>query len=280
VSAARRGGFDRIVFHHDPDLDSGAIQFLSERIPNLELRQIPSPPESWTGLGPTARANLMRLRILREEGGVHLDMDTITLASFRPLLDTGFFCGTEAVVFSASLRGSRNPVKWACAIGKTCLRRICRWTPGGWRAFRKFERFFEHQPNNAVMGSVAHHPALTELASLAERRADLPGIRPKDIGVRLLQEFLATPAMSTRSDIELLDHRSFYPLPPDIAAHWFRTTSRLALQEMTSPQTRCVHWYASLVPRSSYATIDKSWIEANRDRIPLAGLIDRLDLPL
>lgn len=269
-----------MVFHHESDLDPTAIQFLSDRIENLELRQIPTYPDFRPGTGPTARSNLLRLRILRDEGGVYLDMDTLTVSSFAPLLDKGFFCGTEAVVFSAAMRRSRNPAKWAGAVGKAMARRICRWLPSGWRFFRKLEPFYEHRPNNAVLGAIAGHPVLSELVARSERRADRPGIRPKDIGVRLLQELLDEPVFMTRSDIERHGPDLFYPLPPDICAHWFRPTDRLSIHEMLSTHTRSVHWYASLIPSRIIQPVDKFWIEANRNRVPLARLISNLDLPL
>jgi hypothetical protein len=280
VSAAHRGEFDRVVFHHEADLDPTAIQFLSDRIENLELRQIPACSDSQPGMGPTARSNLLRLRILRDEGGVYLDMDTLTVSSFAPLLDKGFFCGTEAVVFSAAMRRSRNPAKWAGAVGKTMARRICRWLPSGWRFFRKLEPFYEHRPNNAVLGAIAGHPVLSELVARSERRAVLPGIRPKDIGVRLLQELLDEPVFMARSDIETHGPDRFYPLPPDICAHWFRSTDRLSIHEIIATETRSVHWYASLIPSRISQPVDKFWIEANRNRVPLARLVTELDLPL
>jgi len=99
-SAAARGGFERIVLHHSDDLDdtpwwgeaAATPGFSARRIDEAALfRASGADGEALFGVyrdleKPEARANMLRAAILAAEGGVYLDMDTITVASFEDLL--------------------------------------------------------------------------------------------------------------------------------------------------------------------------------------------------
>ena len=53
----------------------------------------------------------MRLAILYAEGGVYLDIDTVTVRSLRDLCaEAAAFCGEERIVFPASVRRSWVPI--------------------------------------------------------------------------------------------------------------------------------------------------------------------------
>ena len=274
LSAARHGGFDEVILHHDQNLSPSARDSLRGKVQLCEL----DPKEAivYRKLGPTALANHLRLRILRDLGGVYLDMDTLTISSFGKLLGHSFFCGRERVVFSESLLHSRNPLRWTSAVAKTSLRRICRWMPRGVRLFQTIAGSFESHVSNAVLGSLAGHPILSELLEEMERRIKAAPVRPKDLGVRLLQKVVERRPQNDRHPLVVLPEPTFYPLPPDISAHWFRPGSVWDCLDRLDPETRCVHWYASLVPSSQYLAVDQDWVWAHRHRVGLAELVSRL----
>ena len=276
LSAARRGGFEEVILHHDRNLSQSARDRLGGEVRLRELD--PGEARAYRSLGPTALANHLRVRILRDQGGVYLDMDTLTVASFGPLLVHPFFCGRERVVFSDSLLRSRDPRRLAAAVAKASLRRICRWMPRGVRMFQTLSGSFESHASNAVLGSIPGHPVLSELLEGMERRIGAAGIRPKDLGVRLLQAVVENRPADERQAPVVLPEPCFYPLPPDVSAHWFRPGSLQDCLDRLERQTKCVHWYASLVPPSTYLTATPDWVRAHRRSIGLAALVDRLGL--
>src|SRR5690606_16568346 len=90
-SAARRGGFERLVLHHADDLSGTRWWPDVQAIAGLETR--PLDAEAVLGavpdLGgrlvdlyrrltqPAGRANMVRAALLAAEGGVYLDLDTV-----------------------------------------------------------------------------------------------------------------------------------------------------------------------------------------------------------
>ena len=114
ASAARRGGFERVLFHHTDPLDREANFPLLSRAPGVEPRPLDPVAlveqaggarlvDCYRDLGePAARANVLRVALLRQQGGVYLDTDTLTLASFAGLRSRGgFFCGEELFIFES-----------------------------------------------------------------------------------------------------------------------------------------------------------------------------------
>ena len=99
-SAAERGDFERVVLHHDQDLEPEPAFRALAGVRGFEARRL-NPPDLFAALGdiadplgrlfdelekPNARANVVRAAILAGQGGVYLDIDTITVKSFTPLL--------------------------------------------------------------------------------------------------------------------------------------------------------------------------------------------------
>lgn len=100
ASAAKNGGFSRIVLHLDtPDAVTPHKVALAACETPVEVRAV-VPARIFAALGPegarlaglyqrldkpAAKANVLRVALLYVEGGVYFDMDTITLRSLTPL---------------------------------------------------------------------------------------------------------------------------------------------------------------------------------------------------
>ena len=105
--------------------------------------------------------------------------------------------------------------------------------------------------------------------------AALPPARrsqPYALGPDLLQSLVGQ-----FSGAELVIHEPavFYPLGPEISTHWFRNgvaNLDLALR----PQTRVVHWYASVRSKPYIALIDPSHVRAHRSTQLYSALVSRV----
>jgi hypothetical protein len=280
-SAATRGGFDRLVLHHDGAVGAGwPFRQLAE-IPGLELRPFDARAlwshcgfyasalaAVWERLSSAAmRADLIRLAVLYSEGGVYLDMDTITLRSLADLrADTAAFCGEERIVYPLAVRRSWNPIIRLAALLRNGVRGALSRLPEGWAAFRALEAHFPRAANNAVLGSVAKGKfvtlALEDLVGLAPRAQT----RPFGIGPHLLQGIVSE---LEPPDLRVHGPGVFYPLGPEISRHWFhlRAGSEQRLQRVLLPETRVVHWYSSVAPTGRLASrIDDSYVRLHAGR--------------
>jgi len=88
---------DAIYFHHKYE-PSG--EYWGKAKPLLTLRKV-EPPETIFGnkLHNVAhKSDIIRLELLRDEGGIYLDMDTICKQPFTDLLDLEFVIGEEGNV--------------------------------------------------------------------------------------------------------------------------------------------------------------------------------------
>jgi hypothetical protein len=274
-SAALRGEFERVVLHHDSDLSKTPHFHELVATPRVELRHLdPAPLFARMGRyetasaevfqrlrAPATRSDLVRLAILYAEGGIYLDLDTVTVRSLRPLCDgLEAFCGEERIVLPAHVRGSNNPLTRVAAFARAQTRTALRLLPGGWAAFRAIEHLYPAAVNNAVLGSAARGRAVTRLL---DRLFDLPRedqIRLYAIGPHLLQ--------SVREELtpsELVVHAPsvFYPLGPEICEHWFRRARLHALERLIRPETRVVHWYNSGRTRRLVPKIDPAYVRAH-----------------
>jgi hypothetical protein len=290
-SASARGGFERIVLHHDRDLSRTAHFAALAAIPDVELRRLdvdrlldrcdqhgPALRSVYARLPtPAIRSDLVRLAILYSEGGVYLDIDTVTVRSLRDLCgEAAAFCGEERIVYPLRVVRSRDPAVRMLALMRNGLRDVLGRAPGGWAAFRALERLYPRAVNGAVLGSVARG----RFVSLAlDRLVQLPAQRQMarcGIGPHLLQEL--APDLDAP---DLIVHPSpvFYPLGPEISRHWFQVRGRRApLDEVLLPDTRVVHWYGSVRTRALTERIDPPYVRANAGRqlfsalaLPFAG---------
>jgi hypothetical protein len=290
-SAAERGGLERVVLHHDADL-SGAPHFGAlAAIPGVELRRLDVPellgrtgpfaPVLWPIYQrlptPSIRKDLVRLAILYLEGGVYLDMDTVTVGSLRELCaEAEAFLGEERIVFPGSVRHSRNPGVQLMALLRNGVRDVLGFVPNGWALFRAVERFYPSAVNNAVLASA---PGGRFVTRALERLVELPPhvqARTCGIGPHLMQELTAEHAPP---QVVVHPPPVFYPLGPELSRHWFYLRDgRARLKQVLLPQTRVVHWYGSVKNQVLTSAIDPEYVRANAGRqlfselaLPFAG---------
>ncbi len=286
LSAAARGGMDEVVLHHTDALDDDAPLRAVLGAPGVRLERVDAVAclggvgealglgdwlaRLYGGLGAAAmRADVLRAAILFREGGIYLDLDTLTVASLRPLLGARAFVGSEFIVWPQRARESRSPVLLARHVGLDLARKAARRLPGGWRWFRRIEGRYPCAVNNAAMGCEAGSALL---ADCLRAMAAVPGARLAQrtaLGPALLQGVVAAQAQDAGGDAGgLVVHppRVFSPLPPEVSEHWFRLGGAVRLDAALSADTRVAHWYASVRTRALVALISPGSVLANRDR--------------
>ena len=273
LSAARRGGFERVVLHHADELMEGPNLALLRAEPRVELARLEPLPvlesaggvklvDSYRGLStPASRVNLLRLGLLDQAGGVYLDTDTVTLQSFAGLCAAGgVFCGEERLVFPATAGTAWWSRLRPGALARTVARDAMRRLPQGYRLFRRVESYYPTAANNAVLGAEAHHPFLR---ALIERALALPparrGVRYA-FGTHLLQ---ATLSDWHDPGVRVLPPPVFYPLGPELSEHWFRRRPGVVLEDVLQAETLLVHWYASVRTDRHVARINRAFVEAH-----------------
>ena len=282
-SAALRGGFDRVVLHHDQDLGGNPGFDALAELDVFEARKlVPEALFDKTGpLGeplarlhaqlekPNARANMVRAALLATEGGVYLDTDTITLRDLSELRASAAFCGHERVVLPVEVLRDRRWSRLAKSWSLMALREAGRLWPDGWRWFRSVESWYPLAVNNAVLGAEPGHPLIT---GLLQAMVDLPAERrlvPYALGTHLLQDQVAAYA---GGDLVVHPPSVFFPLGPEISQHWFRMRAHPPVDEVLAPDTKVVHWYASVRTRKVVPQIDPAYVRANADRQMFSAL--------
>jgi len=287
LSAAERSELPEIILHHTDALDDGAELRALQAAPRVRLSRIAPADclaEAGRGLGvgdalwalyqgldsPVMRADVLRAAILHLQGGIYLDLDTITTASLRPLLASPQFVGSEFIVWPQVVRASRSPLVWARHLALDVLRKLLRRLPHGWKAFRRVEKLYFRGVNNAVMGAEANSPLfrtylLAMLAVSPERRTE-----PYALGPDLLQ---AVVDRYRQADLIVHEPHVFYPLPPRISELWFRIDRKVELDAVLSAETRVVHWYASVRTKARVALIDPAYVRENRERQLYSALV-------
>jgi hypothetical protein len=287
LSAAERSGMPEIILHHTDVLKDGAELDALSRAPGVRLRRFDPiaglmQVGATLGIGdklaviyrsvdsPTTRADILRAAILFQEGGIYLDLDTITVSSLRPLLDAKQFAGCEYIVWPYFIRASRSPAPWARALTLDVARKAMRRISGGWWAFRQVQRLYYRGINNAVMGAepgsafIAHYLcAMSKVAPEQWRKACA-------LGPDLLQELIARDSWS---DLTVHGPEVFYPLPPEISEHWFRFRNSVRLDRVLSPETRVVHWYASVRTRPRVTLVSPAYVRKHRETQLYSALV-------
>jgi hypothetical protein len=292
-SAHDHGALDRVVLHFDGRLEPALLNRLREQMARLELRPIDSArlfdavdatrAEGAPLLGPrlaalyehltapAAKANMLRAAILCAEGGIYLDIDTVTLAPLTSLLDKAF-CGSEPIAFPEHVMRSRRPDVWARAIALHGARLLLRELPRGYRTFRNIEGLFARAANNAVLGAPPQHPFVR---ALLQGMVDLPESQRLvrfALGTHLLQRTVAAYA---GDDFVMHPPALFYPLGPEISRHWFRIehgARGVQLDDVLDPSTLIVHWYASVRNRAVVDRMDPAFVHEHATRQLLSAL--------
>ena len=279
LSAAERSGLPKIILHHTDALEDGAELRALKHAPRVHLSRI-DPVACLTEAGrmlgvggelaalygrldsPVARTDILRATILYLKGGSYFDLDTITTASLLPLLNTPQFVGSEFIVWPQIVRASHSPVVWTRHLILDLLRKVLRRMPGGWKTFRRVEKFYFRSVNNAVMGAEANSRLLADylhamLAVPPDRQAQAYALGPD-----LLQEVVDH---YQEGDLTIQEPRVFYPLPPEISEQWFRISRDMRLNAVFSAETRVVHWYASVRTNSRIARISPRYVRDHRE---------------
>jgi hypothetical protein len=279
LSAAARSQMDEIVLHHTDALEAGPAHSALRQAPGVRLDRIDphaclAAAGEPLGLGHqltalydrlssrVQRADVLRAAILYLQGGIYLDLDTITVASLRPLLAVPQFIGTELIVWPHWVRTSRAPLVWARHLALDVLRTTLRKLPNGWRIFRYAEPWYFKGVNNAVMGAEARAPLM---AAYLRAMTTLPVDRqtePYALGPDLLQTLIGGFAAD---QLRILEPAVFYPLAPEISEHWFRPRRGAQRQYVLPPETLVVHWYASVRSKPYVALIDPAYIRAHAE---------------
>jgi len=269
-SAVQRGAFQRVILHHADALHGSAWWNELQALPRFEARRLVPEAilEQAHGASlvdvfrdleePAARANVVRAALLLIEGGTYLDADTVTVASFAPLLEAGgAFCGAERIVRPYGVLSNPSPGTRVAMLLRRAARSTLRELPGGWRAFRRIEGLYPAAVNNAVLGSTARHPFLRELVEGMVRTSPERRRVRYALGTHLLQQQVERYA---GTGLRVLPPAVFYPLGPEISLHWFRQARHAPLQDVLTAETRLVHWYASVRTRQIVSAVTPDYV--------------------
>ena len=287
LSAAERSGLPEIILHHTDTLNDGEALRALEAAPRVRLAPMDATSfltrtGQTLGLGdglallyrglpsPVIRSDILRAAILYAYGGIYLDLDTVTVASLIPLTKVPHFLGAEFIVWPEFVRDSRSPALWGRHLALDLLRKVLRWAPQGWRAFRKVEGLYFLHVNNAAMGAEEHS---TLFSSYLHAMLDLSPERQRQryaLGPKLLQDVVQR---FQPKDLTIQQPEVFYPLPPEISEHWFRTVRVVRLNKVLSARTRVVHWYASVRTKPLVAQISPGYVRKHRDRQLYSALV-------
>lgn len=276
-SAVSRGGFDNLVLHHTDDLSESCWWNELESMPCFNARRF--DPEDYLAdcengralidlygrlTKPAAKSDILRTAILAKEGGVYLDLDTVTVASFEPLCEeAGFFCGSERIAWPAFILHSKNPLKKAKSVALDVLRYGFRAAPGGWRGFRRVENLYFVAVCPGIMAGRRRHPILIEML---QKMTKVPREQENNwaaIGPHLLQALIHDHVYD---DVKVHPPELFYPLPTEISRHWFRRCKDPNIDDVLYENTRVVHWYASVSNREMVQRMSPAFVQQNVDR--------------
>ncbi|MBB2201313.1 glycosyltransferase [Gluconacetobacter tumulisoli] len=287
LSAAERSEMPEIILHHTDALDDGPERRALEQAPRVRLSRLDpiaclAEVEQETGIdgelvalyrslgSPVMRADMLRVAILYLRGGIYLDLDTITTASFRPLLEVRQFVGTEFIVWPQCVRTSRSPIVRVRHMGLSVVRRLLRKMPQGWKAFRRIENFYSLGLNNAVMGGEARAPLFEAYLRAMPLLPPTCRTRPFALGPHMLQHLVAQGGLG---DLTIYPPRVFYPMPPVISEHLFCNSRSVQPENVLLPETRVVHWYASVRTKSRVAQITPRYVRDHRDHQLYSALV-------
>jgi hypothetical protein len=287
LSAAERGDLSEVILHHTDALEGGAELDALSNAAGVTLHRVdPIAYLTQTGealdvgnqltllygriASPVMRSDILRAAILFRQGGIYLDMDTVTVASLVPLLDAAQFVGCEYIVWPQFVRPSRSPALWARSLALDLMRKAMRRNKNGWKYFRRIERFYYRAVNNAVMGAEPNSNLIARylraMLTVSPERLQ----QAYSLGPELLQE---TIDQGERTDLVVHAPAVFYPLPPEISEHWFRIRDSVKLDTVVSAETRVVHWYASVRTKSRVASITPAYIKEHRNRELYSALV-------
>jgi len=286
-SAATHGGFESVRLHHTDPLDLLSHVAALEDLDNFELVPLDDRELCDRAAGssladlvaalesPVARSNLVRTALVYLDGGVYLDMDTLTIRSFDEVRATApGFLGEEDIVFPEEVVSSWDPRVKAKAYLSTALRDLYRRLPRGYRYFPRIEHYYHRAVNGAILGATPGHRFCAEYLAAMTRVPRARWNKPHALGTHLLH---TTYRKYDGDDLHAFAPAYFYPLPPEISAHWFRFyRSGVDPTEALDPVTCCVHWYASVRTKRIVETMDEAELRRLASQQLFAGLAVRV----
>lgn len=284
-AAQQRAGLAELVLHTDSDelLQHHAVVDLMQRgIRVLRLRMdVRDEPERgiYTALHklvrhlahPAAQADVWRLIVLWQHGGIYFDSDAIVLRCCNDLLQHRGFAGLERICLPAALYQSRNPLRWARAGALLSARQAISYLPQAQKTFSKISKHYDLACNNAVLGSEPKHPLVRQLLKTIANMPLHQASQLYELGPRLLEN--ATHNRSTPT-FTLLSPAHFYPLSPEICWDYLRHDPKGLLGDTPDPQTFAAHLYDSVLARRLKAPLSADFIELNRRNTLLGRMVE------
>jgi len=284
-AAQQRAGLDNVFLHSDSEellQDPSVVELMRrgvvvERV-RMDVRDEPQPGV-YTALHkllrhlshPAAQADIWRLVVLWQRGGIYFDSDAIVLRPCTELLQHQGFAGLERICLPAALYESRNPLRWARAGALLCARQAISYLPQAHKTFSKISRHYDLACNNAVLGAEARHPLIGQMLKMI---ADMPPRQANqlyELGPRLLEN--ATHNRSAPA-FTLLSPPHFYPLSPEICWDYLRQDPKGVLGETPDTQTFAAHLYDSVLTRRLKAPLSADFIRRNRANTLLGRMVE------
>lgn len=270
-SAILNGNFSKVTLHHfEPFLNDDEIKEHLVKYKEFDLKLISISYFDALGhsLGNplkkiysdlksvTAKSNILRIVILKLEGGVYLDTDILILKSFDKVIkNTDFFLGEEYITKPYKFIKSSKPINRIKVFFNKLLRSYFSYSRYGWRGFFEYEKkHLYNAVNNALFGSVQNHSFLDMLLEEIIHLKSSEYHKRFRLGVHLFQDMV--DKCSTQN-IKVYASATFYPLGPVISKHYFKPDSCHYLEEIISQETLCIHWYASNVNQDQISMMTK-----------------------
>ncbi|HEY8944359.1 MAG TPA: glycosyltransferase, partial [Polyangiaceae bacterium] len=275
-----KGELEEAVLHHTDELQEGPELAMLRQTPGVRLNRF--EPLQWMAdvdrelhLGarlqelyqrvqnPVARSNILRAAVLHLQGGVYLDLDTVTVQSLRPLLSSRQFLGRERIVWPYFVRRSRSLKLKLKSQVLNGIRATLRRAPGGYRWFQSVSHLYYCGVNGAILGAESGAPLMAGYLRAMVAQPEAAQLAKHGLGTHLLQQEVER---YSGQDLTIHEPEVFYPLAPEISEHWFRATNRPNLDQVLYPETRIVHWYASGRAKLVIPEITPEYVRRHADR--------------
>ncbi len=278
LSAAEKSGMGQVILHHSDTLkDTDAVRALVDA-KGVTLASMNGPEwmASLTRHGlngerlaeiyrqvenPVARSNMLRAAAVVDFGGIYLDLDTITTGSLEGLLSSRQFVGVEHIVWPHFVRSSKSPLLWSRSVALSLVRSAFRRVPEGYRGFSLVSGAYYLGVNGAILGGEPRSPFLCAYLDAMTQVPIDRLFKKHALGTHLLQEQVD---LYRGTDLVVHPPEVFYPLPPEISEHWFRTQKRpVDLKHALHKDTVVAHWYASVRTKPVIPQIGPDYVRKN-----------------
>lgn len=303
ASAYETGGFDQVILHHTDELQGEAITVFKKcyssiifklTCTNTLFQEVGDRGNALIELYNqlpeySSKTDLIRLVVLYIYGGVYIDLDTLTLKPFESYLDTceGFF-GMELGGIGEGFLETRPGARIAYNAhhtkksrkSKTALLKLfkyfCAKKSNGWKFFFRYQKYYLHNVNNAVLGAIAGAEWVNHLINTALSMPLSQSTRRLELGPKLLQREM----MNCQSKkIKIFSPEIFYVLPALISQHWFKKNDMGQFENIIK-NSHIIHWYASWIKKSTLEKLNPDEVISQADTIPYCHLVKPYALKL